>query len=410
MKQTIRHRVVLGAKRRQSGLSLIELMVAITIGMLVVAALLALYLNITRTNTEMARTNRLIENGRFAMQLLQNDVVHAGFWGEYVPPYDDLTVTAATPPGVPNGIPDPCAAVAAWDAAYQNNLLGIPMQGYDVNPPTGCVTNFATDRAANTDILVVRHAETCLPGVGNCEVDDSNKMYFQTALCELQGSAYRIATGAVIDAGGVNTLYKRNCVGTGTPPALPITAGTAADKRKVISNIYYVRNYPGTAGDGVPIPTLMRSSFDVDQHSAGQPLIEGIEAFRVEYLIDSANACGAANYALPNSPRLNPATCAVDANPILNVLPSNRGDGVPDAVCYAEACSANDLMNAVAVRLHVLARNLEPTPGFLDSKVYTLGDLTVNSNALSAAERRYKRHVFSTTVRLHNISGRRETP
>ncbi|MFO7635558.1 MAG: PilW family protein [Caldilinea sp.] len=410
MKQTIPHRVVLGAKRRQFGLSLIELMVAITIGMLVVAALLALYLNITRTNTEMARTNRLIENGRFAMQLLQNDIVHAGFWGEYVPPYDDLTVIAANPPGLPTGIPDPCTALGSWNAAYQNNLVGIPVQGYDANPPTGCVTNFGTDRAANTDTLVVRHAETCLPGVGNCEADDPDKVYFQTALCALQGSAYRVATGEAIDLGGANTLYKRDCIGTGTPPALPITGGTPADKRKVISNIYYVRNLPGTAGDGVPIPTLMRSSFDVDQHAAGQPLIEGIEAFRVEYLIDNANACGAANYALSNSPRLNPASCAVDAVAANNTLPSNRGDGVPDAVCYAETCSANDLMNVVAVRLHVLARNLEPTPGFVDSKVYTLGDLIIDSNALSAAERRYKRHVFSTTVRLHNISGRRETP
>jgi type IV pilus assembly protein PilW len=67
----------------RSGLSLIELMIAITLGMLVVAALLALFLNITRTNNEMAKLP--IARSKTAashIQLLQNDLrVHAGFWG-----------------------------------------------------------------------------------------------------------------------------------------------------------------------------------------------------------------------------------------------------------------------------------------------------------------------------------------
>lgn len=67
--------------RTLRGFTLVELMVAVTIGLLIVAALLALYLNITRTNTEMAKANSLIENGRFAIQLIQNDLIHAGFWG-----------------------------------------------------------------------------------------------------------------------------------------------------------------------------------------------------------------------------------------------------------------------------------------------------------------------------------------
>jgi type IV pilus assembly protein PilW len=108
--------------------------------------------------------------------------------------------------------------------------------------------------------------------------------------------------------------------------------------------------------------------------------------------------------------RVNPSTCAVDADAAKNTLPSNRGDGIPDSVCYAGTCTHDQLMNVVAVKLHVLARSLEPTPGYVDSKIYTLGDLTINAGTMSAAQQRYKRHVFSTTVRLTNISGRRETP
>jgi type IV pilus assembly protein PilW len=42
---------------RARGLSLIELMIAIAIGMVIVAALLALFVNVTRTNNEMAKMN-----------------------------------------------------------------------------------------------------------------------------------------------------------------------------------------------------------------------------------------------------------------------------------------------------------------------------------------------------------------
>ncbi len=412
---------------QQRGLSLIELMISITLGMLIMAALLTLFVNVTRTNNEMTKANRQIENGRFAIQVLQSDIVHAGFWGEYVPPFDDLI--SITTGEVPSGIPDPCMAVSGWDPAYKTNLLGIPVQGYGSTPPsgTGCATNFSTNQAANTDVLVVRHAETCLPGMGNCAAYDANDIYFQTTLCALQGSAYRIATGSVIDVLDANRLYQgvsrllplpeiKGCVGTvvtpGTPAVLPIVSGTAADKRKFVSNVYHVRNYPNTADKDVDIPILMRSSFSTDKHQVTQQLIEGIEAFRVEYLIDNANPCGAVNYA-EQIKRVNPLTCATDADTTKNTLPSNRGDGTPDRVCYAGICTHNDLMNVVAVRLHVLARNLEPTLGYLDSKTYKLGDLSIdatNSSDMSDVQRSYKRHVFSTTVRLTNISGRRETP
>jgi type IV pilus assembly protein PilW len=58
-----------------------------------------------------------------------------------------------------------------------------------------------------------------------------------------------------------------------------------------------------------------------------------------------------------------------------------------------------------AVKLYVLARNRDTSPGHTDTKAYTLGSV-----AVAAANDGYKRHVFQTTVRLANISGRRETP
>ena len=155
--------------RRQRGLSLIEMMVAMALSLIIVASLAELFANMSRANQEMAKTNSQIENARFAMQFLQSDIVHGGFWGGYIPEFDDLSITSV-PTDAPAIVPDPCLAFdTPWSAAYTNALLGISVQVYSDVPPTcaGVVTN----KLADTDVLVVRHANTCLPGDANCEAD-----------------------------------------------------------------------------------------------------------------------------------------------------------------------------------------------------------------------------------------------
>ncbi|MNF89287.1 hypothetical protein D3C84_718050 [compost metagenome] len=89
--------------------------------------------------------------------------------------------------------------------------------------------------------------------------------------------------------------------------------------------------------------------------------------------------------------------------------PTNRGDGVPDDeyVHCSSVCTVDRLINVVAVKLHLLVRSQTVSQGYVDSKSYTLGDQTITP---ASTEVGYKRHVFSTVVRLNNVSGRRETP
>jgi type IV pilus assembly protein PilW len=386
------HPISKRAKQSQSGLSLVELMVAITIGMLVVAALLALYLNITRTNTEMARANRQIENGRFAMQLLEQDIVHAGFWGEYVPPFDDLTV--GTTAEAPTGLPDPCLKIDDWNdtanavlTAYKSNLLAIPVQAYSDAPPSGdaCITDFAANQMGDTDVLLVRHAELIAPTPGN--VCAAGQVCFQSSNCsvEITATPPRLY---VLGTGGLD-LEQRGCTNAAVGAATVATATV----RRYVSNIYYVRNDD----------TLMRSEFVNGVYQAAQPLIEGIERFRVEFGVDRLAEGGAAvNYG--EDIQWEDATKKYKA--------LNRGDGVADGDFVSAAdltCNGPadcDSANVVAVRIHVLARSEQPTPGYTDTKTYRLG----NAPAVGPFNDGFKRHVFSTTVRLNNISGRRETP
>src|SRR5688500_11281851 len=167
--------------RRAGGFTLVELMIAMTISLLLLAGLVGLFVNMSRNSNEMAKTNSVIENGRFALQLIQDDLVHAGYWGGFVPEFDDLA-SAAIPGDAPTGVPDPCEAYASWDSTYRNNLLGIAVQAYETLPAgPGCLAPLT--QRADTDVLVLRHAATCLPGVGDCESDIAGLLYFQPTFC-----------------------------------------------------------------------------------------------------------------------------------------------------------------------------------------------------------------------------------
>jgi type IV pilus assembly protein PilW len=365
----------------QGGLTLVELMVAMTISLLILAALVALFTNTSRSNRELARANGMIESGRLAIQVLEADVQHAGYWGTYVAGFDDQTA-AGVPVDAPNGVPDPCLAfdLATWTADHVNNLIGVPVQAYD---DAAVCAGIITDRQPGTDVLVVRHAENCVPGVSpNCDPVVAGRLYFQASLCTDDLEAFKLDTAGF-------TLSQRDCA-------------TPAEQRRFMSTLYYVRDHADAPGDG--IPTLMRSEFDLNggvlTHQAAVPLIEGIQGFRVELGVDDLSETGApVDY-----------TAAVDwVDPDTRTSAANRGDGVPDDdylhCTTAVPCVVGDLTNVTAVRLFVLARSRDASQGLVDAKSYTLGD-----TVLGPFNDSFQRHLFVSTVRLPNVSGRRITP
>lgn len=455
------------ALRGAHGFTLVEVMISMTISLLILAALVGMFVNTSRNNNEMQKTNGLIENGRFAVQLLQNDLAHAGYWGGYIPQFDDLSSTAV-PADVPAVVPDVCAAYNTWNQPYKSALLGISVQASEALP--ACLSALA--KRADTDVLVVRHADTCLPGTANCDADIAGRLYIQSSVCKAERNAGTVQAASantitlspnasatnnayvgltIRTAGQVNSissydggtkvatlstlwatvpaldsgysfeyvfgttafpLYQRDCVGTGTPATLPITGGTLAEKRWVVSNVYYIHDYAHPDRGDEVIPTLVRSQLNVVggtlAHQPPVPLIDGIEAFRVALGIDNLSDSGAAvDY-----------TDAIDWLDSNKTSPTNRGDGQPDEFVRcttALPCTAAQLTDVVAVKLYLLARSRDKTPGHVDDRTYCLGEYDSDGacpveNTIAAANDDYKRHVFTTSVRLINISARRETP
>lgn len=382
-------------RMRQRGVSLVELMVSMTIGLVILAALVALFVNSSASNRELGRANSLIESGRLAIELLKNDVLHAGYLGPYMPQFDDQTLDGV-PTDMPTAVPDPCLPYSTpWSPTHRLNLLHVPVAVYDSN--TVC-SGVITDRQLGTDILVVRHAELCVAGSGgNCEDDIAGNVYIQSSRCP--DDLERVRFGAQSDT--TFDLLQRDCL-------------TVAEKRKFISNIYYVRNYAVTSGDG--IPTLVRSTFTRGSsgepaHQQAVPMVEGIQAFRVEVGIDNRSKAYAGQ---PTGSPVDYTTAVAWLDPDTRTTPTNRGDGTPDgpfvhcpdvAVAPELSCPVDDLMNVTAVKIYVLARSREADRGHTDTKEYQLGSV-----ALGPFNDGFKRHVYVATVRMPNIAGRRQTP
>lgn len=343
-------------KGRQFGFSLIELMVAMTIGLLLTVATLTLYLDISRSNKEMEGSSRMMENGRFALQILQQDVSHAGFWGEV-----DNSLAA------PTAVPDLCSL-----SANGSNLMGVPVQGLaDLSVPSGCdsTTYPLYSPVSGESILAVTHANTCFRS-SVCEEGDTGP-HIQVSTCSNDVAGTYVIAVPAGSVPGNHPLKNKSCVDDSVA-----VAADYAGLRKVVSSIYYVALDPGNDN----APTLMRASL-VNGLYEQVPLVEGVERMHVEYGVDSLGRNG------------------------LAVSSSNPADGSADGYIVCPVCTVGQLSNVVSVKVNLLVRALEETPGYTDTKTYELGGRTV-----SAPNDGFKRHVFTTTIRLVNPSSRREIP
>lgn len=333
-------------RRSQSGLSLIELMVSMTLGLIVLSGVLVVFVNSSAARNEVERTSRQIENGRYAAELLTDDLRMAGFYGEYAPTALDI---AATTPAMPT---NPCSLTAADWATW----MPLHIQGFDATSfsSSDCpLTNYVS----GTDVLVVRRARTCIAGSTNCDAADTAGMpYLQVTRCVDQGTS-----PYVLGVQGTATFDRqaRTCLTT-----------ALADKRH-----YYVRVYFVATDNGVP--TLKRaeltSSGGTTQFQV-LPLVEGIENLQFLYGVDTNN------------------------------------DGAPDEYVANPGISGR-WGNVVTVQFHVLARNLDQSTTYTDTKTYTLGkDSSGSAIAVGPFNDKYRRHVYTGLVRLANPSGRRDTP
>ncbi len=369
--------------RAARGFSLLELMTSITIGLLIMAGLASVFVNSSTANKEMKNNAEQIENGRYAIEFLTQDVRHAGYYGEL-----------AALPVVPAAAPDPCAVPTAGAVSdTSNNALALPVQYISAGSiPAGCAALTPANLMAGSDIVVVRRADTTQVNPTGPGATTVGLVYIQstTSGAELQYGAGGAINNTQNAAAAASTLQRRDfsVAAAGTPPQFP---QIAAAIRRYRMHIYFVAPCSTPNGGGVlctgpaddlgkPVPTLKRLELGAAGAFTIVPIVEGIDAIRVEY--------------------------GVDDSPINATDPGTGslvGDGLPDV--FVNAPTVAQMGNTVAARIYVLARNTTASLGYVDDKTYTLGTFVT-----AATGDAFKRHVYGAETRVANQSGRREIP
>jgi len=69
-------------RHKIAGLSLVELMVAMVVGLIIIGGTASVYLASKRSYIEVERMARMTQNSRFAVQLISEALIHAGYTGE----------------------------------------------------------------------------------------------------------------------------------------------------------------------------------------------------------------------------------------------------------------------------------------------------------------------------------------
>ncbi len=330
----------------QVGASMVEILVSLAIAMFLLLGLAAVFGNSTRTSADMNRSLQQIENGRFAVQTLTDDIALAGF-------YDRLPAMLATP----GTLPDPCEIS---NMANLRAATALPVQGYNspLTSPLSCIPT--ANHVPNTDILVVRRADTNTTASGSLT---ATEVYLQT------NADPSSSVNPIIALGSAGNFTLRNKDGT-----------TVAPIRKYHVHIYFISpcSIPNGGGttctgssddNGSPIPTLKRLELRGGTTAPVMTvvsLVEGIENLQIDYGVDTDN------------------------------------NGVPNGNYLTAPAALADWTNVVAIRINVLARNLESAIGYTDAKTYDMG--AEGSLTPGGA---FKRHVYNTVIRLVNPEARK---
>jgi len=360
----------------QSGVSLIELMIALTIGAILLVGLASVFINSSAARRELEKSSALVENGRYAVTILAENLSLAGFYGFF----NDVGVPLAA-------LPDPCVLTEA-------NLLTAmaqPLQGYrsaDLTtrpvvastPAHTCGALLSNaNLAPGSDILIIRRADTAVvAGMSAKEV------YLE---------ANSRTAAILIDDVATGLLRSPNKGGS-----------PAADIRKYNVHVYFIAPCSRGSDDAIingvtmygicqagddSVPTLKRLTLRKHSNSADtvmeiDPLVEGIEYMKLEYGIDTLPAA-------------------------VSAFTGTIGDGIPDS--YVTSPTTAQWPSVVSVRVYLLARSPQATDGHNDTKSYLLGSTsTAGQTLVAAANDQFKRHVYSTEVRPTNIAARREIP
>lgn len=302
------------SSRQQGGFTLLELMIAGTIGLAIIAALVGVLAADSGQSQSNDKTSELNTNGRFALNSMKQELRQAGYRGFT---WAEPNVTASI------GLPTSPSANLCFEAGSSYEaFIGNLRQGIwgttGTNPfSANCIDD--NDFVVGNDVLVLRRV-TGTP----VATPVANTVYFHSSYS--MGQMFR----------GV------------TAPSFGSVSPLADFEVRVYA--YYIRPYTTSATESPLVPSLRRMALDSTGKMVDELVASGIEHMRVQY--------GRLTTA--------PATRYLNANAITG----GSGDSPTTNTGYQW-----DEVNSVQIWL--LARNAAGEPGYVNNQTYQLGDTSI---------------------------------
>ncbi len=126
--------------KKQQGLTLIELMISLALGMIIMAATLSIYISTIKSSADTIKAARLNHDLEMAISLMGNDIKRAGYWGNAridansrANPFTITTATLNTTTAPYNFKPTDVNILSFTDTAGVAHSNGCILYSYDAN-------------------------------------------------------------------------------------------------------------------------------------------------------------------------------------------------------------------------------------------------------------------------------------
>ncbi|TLY71371.1 MAG: hypothetical protein E6K35_00120 [Gammaproteobacteria bacterium] len=251
--QLLRNDRSASAPGRAAGLTLVELLVAMTIGLVLMIGATQVYVDSSKSYAVNETTARLQENARYAMSVLEPDMRMSGYWG--LTNVSDGIGGKALPTDAQLTLGAPAASKCGVNFPL---LLGFPVQGTNDSYAATCAASTAA--MPNADTITVRRASaiTVPPATASGPLRICSTRTSGVLVTDITGAFCQDVNAKIYD---------------------------------LIVNLYYVDQSSSQAG----VPSLRRKALNAGPDFQDDEIVPGVEDLQVQYGVDLTGGTGAAS-------------------------------------------------------------------------------------------------------------------
>ena len=338
------------APRKQRGLTLVELMIAMTVGLVLLGGITSIMISSRQTYKVNEAMSRMQDSARYAFQVLSRDVRMAGYFGcigSDTSVQNNLSTSTSYLWNFGKAIEGYDATGAGWSPSADASIVS-PLTGTDI-----IVIRGTAGEGSSSPIKIVNQPGGTPPGSADLKVGAGSGLadgdVVMASDC-LAATAFQITNFSSAGGGFDNVVHNTGALGGLVPGNAVKELGheyTGGELMKVSTRAYYIRT------NSYSHPALYR----IVGTTPAEELVEGVENMQIQYGEDT------------------------------------NGDYTADV--YHTAATVVDWGKVVSVRIDLLMQTVD------DNIASVKQPYTYNGSTTTPGDRRL-RQVYSTVIALRN--------